>query len=106
MVTSVSPNYYALQEGVSYYPYSLEGSGFDAIPSDAVGLVASDNFAPLANRYNFGSTASYQIVTKTENEMQLRYDQEHIVSVPVYLGAIVSADRETVYWVNNSRPLP
>lgn len=23
-----------------------------------------------------------------------------------YLGAILSADRQTVYWVNNTRPLP
>jgi hypothetical protein len=45
------------------------------------------------------------IESRTDNEITFAAGEaaEH---VPLYLGAILSADRSTVYWVNNTRPLP
>lgn len=84
----------------------LNGVNFDLIPSNAVGIVASDNNNPLQNRDAESGDRLYSIVEKTSNTMRmvLRATSSHVLNV--YLGAIVSSDRETVYWVNNTKPLP
>lgn len=88
------------------YPFDLAGHGFGYIPSDAVGIVATDNNAPLANRYSDNPSANMVIMSKSEDAMRLSYSYAHQISVPLYLGAIVSSDRSEVYWINENRPLP
>lgn len=46
------------------------------------------------------------ITSKTPSEMTLTTGVSHNYTVPRYLGAILSNDRTTVYWVNNTAPLP
>ena len=84
----------------------LSGSGFDLIPSDAVGVIALTNDAPLANINTERDDWLFDLTNKTSTDMV--FDQKILASHDraTYLGAIVSADRQTVYWVNESRPLP
>ena len=87
-------------------PFELRGSGFLSIPADALGIWSSMNDDPLHNRYNETPYNRSVIVNQTDNLLTIQYPESHNATVARYLGAIVSADRETVYWVNETRPLP
>lgn len=86
--------------------YVLLGSGFDSIPGDAVGVTAADNNDPLAGKDNDSPGWLYEIQTKNDNQIVLHQVAEATHNIPTYLGAIVSADRQTVYWTNDTEPLP
>lgn len=83
----------------------LTGSGFGRIPSDALGLLAYDNDNPLRFINDSEGVHLYGIESQTETEISLRMVTQTALSLDNYLGAIVSADRQTIYWVNESEPL-
>lgn len=104
MVDAISPDYYAAS--VENTEFSLVGRHFNNIPSDAVGLLAINNETPLAFINASSAELLYDITV---------VDDEHLTAVSKkpttghsanYLGAIVSADRQSVYWVNEAKPLP
>lgn len=51
-------------------------------------------------------TKELRIRTKTNTEMELELGTMVEHGMSNYLGAIVSNDRETIYWVNDTKPLP
>lgn len=73
---------------------------------DAIGVVAFANDTPLQNRYTESETRITNVTSVTNNVVTLEQAAEHSLASPYYLGAIVSQDRETIYWVNETRPLP
>ena len=87
-------------------PFELTGRGFSGIPDDAVGVWSDDNGNPLVYRDSNLPYNRSVIVAKDDRQITLQYTETHQASVPRDLGAIVSADRQTVYWVNETRPLP
>lgn len=84
----------------------LEGLGFGHLPVDAVGIYSADNNDPLHNQYATEVYRTFRITERTDTMMVLVANQSFVVRDPVYLSAILSSDRETVYWVNNTKPLP
>lgn len=105
MVDEISPTFYAAGSS-GLLPFELRGRGFLDIPPDAVGVWSDTNADPLVYRNSDLTYNRSVIVGKTDNTMTLQYPETHQATVARYLGAIVSADRETVYWVNDTRPLP
>lgn len=75
------------------------------IPEDAIGLRSSENDNPLMHRYDEAATQIYDLELN-ENSIVATLRGSTQIGVTVYFSAIVSADRSTVYWVNNTRPLP
>lgn len=104
MVNSISPYYYAA--GVEKSDYYLSGLNFDAIPLDAVGLISVDNLNPLMNIHSMADENMYRIAGLTSTSMHLVAVQSGALDESNYLGAIVSPDGHTIYWMNNSKPLP
>lgn len=60
----------------------------------------------MANRYTTDNTWLYVITSKTDEEMVLTALNPNTDHSKNYLGCIVSADRQTVYWLNDTQPLP
>lgn len=104
MVNSVSPNYYA--DGETTEDYILSGSGFLDIPLDAKGILAYDNEQPLQHISSDDPIRLFSVRYKTNYQIILSPDVLIVHNANTYLGAIVSNDRQTIYWVNNSNPLP
>lgn len=73
---------------------------------NAVGIYATSNGNPLEYLNTPTQSFLFNIVSKSSTNMTLRSGVSSIHSVDNYLGAIVSADRQTIYWVNNTNPLP
>lgn len=105
VVESVSPPYYAVLVEPSFYPTSISGSGFNHIPSDAVAIISTVNDEPLRYRYSEENWTFMNIVSKSDNLMSFSFSETHQFPIPLFIGAIVSADRSQLYWVNNSQPL-
>lgn len=103
-MSEISPTYYAA--GITVGDYELRGANFNQIPMDAVGVLASNNDLPLENRDVPQAILLFDIVSRTDTEMLMRQRTTISHGVDNYLGAILSADRQTVYWVNETRPLP
>lgn len=103
MVEEINPTYYAR---TSEEPTNFEvlGLGFDEIPNDAVGLIGVSNDEPLRYKDVEGTRYLMAIVEKSDTRMLLQ-TEPHVFS-NIFLGAIISADRTMVYWVNTTRPLP
>ena len=106
VVESVTPPYYAVQGAPSLYPFSVLGSGFDVIPSDAVAIIAIRNENPLEYLHTLDHWASMAIEAKEDDSISFRFSEAFSFANPLYIGAIVSADRSQIYWVNNTEPLP
>lgn len=104
MVHEISPSYYAADE--TQNGYILKGENFDMIPADAVGVMSRLNDEPLENLNSSVRAFLYRIDASTKKEMTLVQESEQALSANTYLGAIVSNDRQTVYWVNETKPLP
>ena len=100
----ISPNYYAA--GVENLRYELSGVLFDSIPNDAVGVLADDNNEPLAYVDTSQPSLLFSISEKTANRMVATQNTTGSHGSNTYLGAIVSSDRQTIYWVNETNPLP
>lgn len=78
----------------------------DIIPNDAVVVFSSNNDDPLMNRYSNDRWVLGKIASVSETIITTTQDDPHDVGGAFYLGALVSQDRETVYWENTMRPLP
>lgn len=104
MVYSITPTYYAAEERVTQYV--LQGRGFLDLPDNAVGVMSTNNDNPLMLRDNHGVNNNYRIVSKTREELVMEQIQMGTHDTPNYLGGILSEDRTTVYWVNETKPLP
>lgn len=100
----ISPNYYAPGEAVERYV--LMGHNLELIPSDAIGLYARLNNAPLEYINTTDPEAIMDIEVRTDTTISVRPRLVSSHTINNYLGAIVSADRQTVYWVNDTEPLP
>lgn len=100
----MSPTYYAT--GSYIMEPVLTGRGFSEIPDDAIGIGAKVNNNPLEYILTTNAVLLLQIAEKNDIMMRMTQDKQHGHRDPVYLGAIVSADRQTIYWVNNTQPLP
>lgn len=102
------PQYYA--EGTYLLRFDLQGDGFDTLPSDAIAVAMRDNENPL-EFVNYPYTpegerrAIMRIEKRSANALTMAAEEEAEHSV-LTIGAIVSADRQTVYWVNDTKPIP
>lgn len=88
------------------HPFNLNGENFDEIPNDAVAVVATNNEEPLQFRYSTSAGNVMHVAQKTNTAMLIQYDELQTTGNAVYLGAILSRDRSTIYWVNKTKPLP
>ena len=86
--------------------YTLIGENLDMIPEDAVGLYALSNAEPLSFINTTDETLLYDVKSVGSGRLELVAREVAVHGVRNYLGAIVSNDRQTIYWVNNTRPLP
>lgn len=75
------------------------------MPVDVLGLMATNNDAPLANLNDDRALMKASVTVVSDIEVILN-NGTHTFSADNYLGCIVSADRQTIYWVNETRPLP
>lgn len=103
-MTEISPAYYATGERND--EFVLEGYGFSDIPSDAIGIFANNNEIPLSYRYTEDDGLIYDMVPVSETIVRFVCRAASPAHSRNFLGAIVSANREEVYWVNNTNPLP
>ena len=76
------------------------------IPDDALGIMAVSNNYPTEFVASTERTQLFGISGRSANSIVLSQLITSSHAVKTYLGAIVSADRRTVYWVNDTRPLP
>lgn len=104
-MNEITPTYYATNILVNE-TYTLVGEHFLMIPLDAVGILASNNTNPLQNRNTQQIGALLHVVSRESDVLVLEQEGEHIHNSPTYLGAILSADRSIVYWVNDTKPIP
>lgn len=104
MVNEITPTYYAAN--VETKNFEMHGAGFSAIPDDAVAVWAIDNNNPLAYRNTTENVQTFHIEVIDDNTLVCIPDAQYTHSVAVYIGAILTADRSEVLWVNNTQPLP
>lgn len=104
MVREVEPNYYA--EGRLRRNFTVRGEYLDIIPSNAIGILSTDNNNPLQHRDSVSDVIVIPLANQTERSLEFEQELEHTLTQSSYLGAILSNDRQEVYWVNESRPLP
>lgn len=104
MVESVNPTYYAAR--VLNSGFVLKGKGFSLIPNDAIGLYSNQNNNPLVYRQSLSPDTLYVIENKTNTTIEFVSMEPLETHGANYLGAIVSADRQTIYWINETMPLP
>ena len=101
---NIRPTYYA--DGRYKAEFMLRGCNFGLIPSDAIGVLSNDNDRPLMNRNTQRASDMVSVGQIGGYRMLLQQAEEHTHANRMYLGAILSADRQTVYWENTTRPLP
>lgn len=68
--------------------------------------MSDSNNDPLRNRYAASDTVVEKITARDETQISFATDTSHAYGIATYLGAIYSEDRQTIYWVNETRPLP
>lgn len=105
MVFNIAPAYYASITDVRAR-FVLSGSGFEDLPSDAVGLVSTSNNDPLREINSTLTSVILPLDVLSNTSLIAEHAEIHSIRVPFYVGAIVSADRQTIYWVNDTKPLP
>lgn len=93
----MTPSYYA--SGESAYTFEVRGRNFHLIPANAVGFISYRNDDPM------GGNETKAILEKTDTRMVIGRTTPAAHSA-LYLGGIASADKQQVYWINNSSPLP
>lgn len=71
-----------------------------------MGIRSAMNDDPLSRRYATGNGHIYRLEVVSDEEAVALLGADTQVNAPVYFSAILSNDRETIYWVNYSRPLP
>ena len=100
----MTPAYYAT--GILADGFDLRGKHFYGLPSDAVGILSLQNNYPHSYRNTQDNTFVFDIVQRDNAAMRLEAREVGSHPQAVYLGCIVSADRQTIYWENTSKPLP
>lgn len=103
MVEEINPTYYAA--GTYILEYTLKGQGFMALPDDAVAVPMTSNDEPLQYRDATSRRVLMTISARSGSEVTFTagISTDHGIGS---IGAILSADRSLVYWMNNTRPLP
>ena len=86
--------------------FNVRGKGFQLIPDDALGLFSNNNNVPLEHLDDNRNQYLYYIAERSANELSFLCGDPTTAHGANYLAAIVSNDRETIYWVNDSKPLP
>lgn len=76
------------------------------VPMNAVGVMSHLNNDPLVSRYVTNVLYLYHVVSVSENEIIMEPNVVAARALDFYLGGILSADRQNLYWVNNTSPLP
>lgn len=76
------------------------------IPSNAVAIISENNNNPMANRYTTNQKYVFPVSIIDSRTAIVEYQNALHFDHPIYIGGIVSEDRETIYWENNTRPLP
>ena len=104
VVESITPAYYAAGERPD--EFIVRGHNFDLIPNSSVATLSLANETPEMYRYSETDSNVADILEKSETEIVFKVRSVVSHSTPRYLGVIVSDDRGTIYWVNNSNPLP
>lgn len=104
MVESLTPNYYAAGERSDVL--IVRGYGFGQL-RDAIAVTAYHNYNPLQYLNSDDPRMLYDFYYVSPTEARL-VSQSGVTSHsdPYFIGAFVSRDRQTVYWVNESNPLP
>lgn len=82
------------------------GKRFSLIPVDALAFGAVDNENPLSYRNTTNTSMLFDIRVIDDEHMVVTPQREITHALANYLGGIVSNDRETLYWVNKTKPLP
>lgn len=99
----MTPNYYAA--GVYRMEFEVTGSNLNAIPNDAVAIPSFSNDDPQQLISTDYPDLLGVMVERSSERLVFRAHQESSHAAG-YLGCIVSSDRQTVYWINETRPLP
>ena len=86
--------------------YKLAGGGFDTIPAGSIGIVSGVNNNPLQNLHDLTENRIYDISEISDNSAVLVQRVAYQYGSTTYLGASVSPDRQTIYWINDTKPLP
>lgn len=99
MVDEINPNYYA--DGELNTGFNLVGNNFNDIPANAIGLFARHLDNKLEFRYTINESLLYRIADKTNETMRLESYEPTTQHARNFLGAIVSKDRNIVFWIND-----
>lgn len=79
--------------------YDVDGDNFDIIPNDALGVMSYVGQSPLNFRYSSDiGYHVYEILDKSATSMIIGTTTPKGYGRQQYLGGIVSADREIVFW--------
>lgn len=103
-MVNINPTYYAA--GNPTNQYRIDGFGFNNIPTNAVGIFSADNNLPLYYINTSTSEWLFDIEVINDNVLIATCRMPNTHSTPNYLGGIVSEDRQTIYWINSTKPLP
>lgn len=86
--------------------FELIGSNFNELPQQFIGITSDDNALPLKEQNTTQSGLLFYVVERTDTRIVLRNNYTGSYGSAKYLGALLSEDRQTVYWTNTTRPLP
>lgn len=102
-MTEITPTYYA--DGNHRLEFTLKGEGFNSLPNDAVATPMISNDSPLEFR---DDQQGYNVMSMTRiSDTEVQFIAASAVNHSAKsIGAILSADRSMVYWVNETNPLP
>lgn len=84
----------------------MSGGGFDTIPEGSIGIISGNNNNPLENLNNQTENRIYNVTVLGDDSAVLVQRVAYQYGSATYLGAIVSPDRQTIYWINDTKPLP
>ena len=104
MVNTIEPTYYA--QGQETGSFVLIGNNLDKIPAGAIGVYASRNNQPMQHRYDREDYHIWNITEQAPERLVLTPKVVYQLSNNIYLGGILSYDGETIYWQNDTSPLP
>lgn len=85
--------------------FSLEVEAGWLVPDDALLVVSNNNDNPLAF-IDGAARYFYPITSRTDSSIVFSLSTSNSFGEDMYGAAIVSQDKQTVYWENKSKPLP
>lgn len=77
-----------------------------SIPNDAVGIYSANNEMPLQYRDTDVERLLFDITIVSDTELIATQRSTESHNANNYLGGIVSGDRSTIIWLNDTKPLP